>query len=258
MDFSWARNGTLHGASIFLSLALISSLAFLSLSIFFLSLSPSPPLHVLFLITIRYFGARDCFVWTLRPSPDHFMWTPGHQNDRMQYVSDDGLSLGAGYVFVSLLSFLLLFSFTFLALLLLFLSLQDILVLPAVFALSFPLSPSAPPPLSPLPSHYLLFLLFSFPFLQTPSYSATWWSHCDQPCLPYLPKSSSRYYSSYSSFLSSCANIFSLCIFLFISFLFLSSFLLCFLGLMSNFGSLCVEVYSISWSLVVLKIELVN
>jgi hypothetical protein len=44
----------------------------------------------------RFFGNRESFVFTLRPVPDQYRWTPGHANDRMQYVTNGGISLGAG------------------------------------------------------------------------------------------------------------------------------------------------------------------
>jgi len=45
---------------------------------------------------LHFFGNGECFVWTMRPSPDHYKWIPGHANDRMQYVDTDSISLGAG------------------------------------------------------------------------------------------------------------------------------------------------------------------
>eukprot|EP00026_Physarum_polycephalum_P004789 Phypoly_transcript_04813.p1 GENE.Phypoly_transcript_04813~~Phypoly_transcript_04813.p1 ORF type:complete len:535 (+),score=80.26 Phypoly_transcript_04813:413-2017(+) len=44
----------------------------------------------------QFFGERESFVFTMRPSPDHYLWTPGHANDRMQYVTEKAISLGAG------------------------------------------------------------------------------------------------------------------------------------------------------------------
>lgn len=44
----------------------------------------------------KYFGDRDCFVWTLRPSPAVYRWSNASANDHMQHVDSHSISLGAG------------------------------------------------------------------------------------------------------------------------------------------------------------------
>jgi len=48
--------------------------------------------------TGRYFGDRQCFVWTMRPHPEKYGWAPTHENDKMQLTLPvrSFMSMGCG------------------------------------------------------------------------------------------------------------------------------------------------------------------